>query len=519
MVTPFARSAAAMLAVTFIAGSPAAAQTSASPSAPSAPVVQPAIDGILAAFTQRPIVGLGDEHGVAQQQDFYAALVRDPRFARDVGNVVVEFGGALHQAVIDRYVAGEAVPYLELRKVWTDTVGWVPTVRHIGFVNFFAQVRAVNQTLPPAARIKVWLGEPPIDWSTIRRRSDLNPISVQRDSYPAQLIVEQILAKNKKALVIYGGAHFGGPPPPVRSSALPGSETLARQLMVDIANGTPDYALMVPELAERTRQQLPRLQGSLKPLGSLKTLSFSRVEGAFDVYTLTFANGTREFRVNLDASGKLVEMGLRSADGSGRPLAALVQAKYPNAFFFVGLYIGYPDRACRDQFERQTTSWPVPALVTSVASLLPQSAQCAGSMWNHPRTHAALYLGPAVDLTLSPMIPDLYLDEDYRTEIARRNQIRGTASLTTPVRMQEYSVTPRKYLPDQAAPSSDEAERLRAFTTHDANHDGRLDRAEYRAVLTQLGYASQLDTLFAQRDVDKDGFVSAEEYRTPIPQR
>lgn len=55
-------------------------------------------------------------------------------FAREVGNVVVEFGSAARQDVIDRYVAGESVPYTELRTVWTDTIGWgrgLPGIREV----------------------------------------------------------------------------------------------------------------------------------------------------------------------------------------------------------------------------------------------------------------------------------------------------------------------------------------------------------------------------------------------------
>jgi hypothetical protein len=58
------------------------------------PTVTSGIDGILEAFQTHPVVGLGDIHGMAQEEDFYAALIRDPRFAKDVGNVVVEFGDA-----------------------------------------------------------------------------------------------------------------------------------------------------------------------------------------------------------------------------------------------------------------------------------------------------------------------------------------------------------------------------------------------------------------------------------------
>lgn len=94
----------------------------------SSPTAEPAIDAILSAFETHALVGIGDYHGLAQQAAFYADLVSDPRFARDVRNVVVEFGGAAAQPIVDRFVAGEAVPYPELRRVWTDVVGWLPTV-------------------------------------------------------------------------------------------------------------------------------------------------------------------------------------------------------------------------------------------------------------------------------------------------------------------------------------------------------------------------------------------------------
>lgn len=117
-----------------------------------------AADGIFEAFGSHPLVGLAEWHGLAQELDFYAALLRDPRFAAEVGNIVLEVGDAAQQAVIDRYVGGEDVPYTELRKVWSDTVGWSPTVIFAGSINLYATIRAVNQALPPEKRIKVWLG-------------------------------------------------------------------------------------------------------------------------------------------------------------------------------------------------------------------------------------------------------------------------------------------------------------------------------------------------------------------------
>ncbi|HEX3701013.1 MAG TPA: hypothetical protein VHV27_10105, partial [Phenylobacterium sp.] len=162
------------------------------------PTVQPALDGIFTAFKQYPLVGLGDAHGLAEEGMFYERLVADPRFAREVGNVVFEAASASHQATLDRYLAGENVPRAEVRKVWSDAVGWgSPPTEMYG--RFLAAVRETNLKLPPDRRIKVWAGEPPADWSTIHTSQDLDPYLDQRDSYPAELIRREILAKGKKA--------------------------------------------------------------------------------------------------------------------------------------------------------------------------------------------------------------------------------------------------------------------------------------------------------------------------------
>ena len=62
-----------------------------------------------------------------------------------------------------------------------------------------------------------------------------------------------------------------------------------------------------------------------------------------------------------------------------------------------------------------------------------------------------------------------------------------------------------------------DVQRVEAFRPSDADGDGKLSKAEYAVLLKTLGFASQLETLFPQRDLNKDGFVSADEYRNPLP--
>lgn len=185
------------------------ASQSADPAAIPRPSVTPARDGIFEAFKTYSVVALGDSHGLTQEMDFYIDLVRDPRFAKEIGNVVVEFGDAAQQDTLNRYLNGEDIPYEQLRKVWSDTVGWGPAVPALTYPDFFAQVRAVNETLDPGKRIHVWLGDPPIDWSTVKTKADVTALSL-RNRYPAELIQSQILSKNLKVLVIYGSFHFYG---------------------------------------------------------------------------------------------------------------------------------------------------------------------------------------------------------------------------------------------------------------------------------------------------------------------
>jgi len=198
------------------------------------PLVRPALDGIFAAFETRPLVGLGDLHGLADEEAFYATVVRDPRFAATVGNVVAEFGASQHQNILDRYLAGEDVPYGEISKVWRNTVAWDPTVSPIGYETFFAQVRAVNLSLPADRRIRVWLSEPPIDWSAIQTEDAWQRIYDQRERHAAQVIVREILNRGKKALVIYGTGHFFSFPWP---STMP---------------VPPEANVTLPEIIERT---------------------------------------------------------------------------------------------------------------------------------------------------------------------------------------------------------------------------------------------------------------------------
>jgi hypothetical protein len=93
-----------LLAAVLLGAVPSASAAAQNPSSSSSSplIVCSAADGIFAAFESHPLVGLADYHGLAQEEDFFTVLIRDKRFANDVGNVVVEFGDAAQQSTLDR---------------------------------------------------------------------------------------------------------------------------------------------------------------------------------------------------------------------------------------------------------------------------------------------------------------------------------------------------------------------------------------------------------------------------------
>lgn len=168
-----------------------------------------ATGAILDAFKSHDIVALAEgNHGNEQGHAFRLKLIRDPRFARTVNDIVVECGNSLYQNVIDRFMRGEDVPYGELRRVWQDTSVsnsiWDTPI----YEEFFRTVREVNASLPASRKLRVLLGDPPIDWNQIKSRDEWLAVLKQRDSFPAELIQREVLAKHRRAIVIYGEGHF-----------------------------------------------------------------------------------------------------------------------------------------------------------------------------------------------------------------------------------------------------------------------------------------------------------------------
>src|SRR5215216_201108 len=215
-ITRAVRSVACFTIVLVIASGVSANQQSASNAAPA-----PAVPPILDAFATHDVVMISDPHGRAQMQSFLLALIRDSRFPAAVQDVVIEAGNSRYQDIVDRFVRGDAVNETTLRKAWDDTT--VPNALGTETEELIGAVRDVNSALPPERRLRILLGDPPIDWDNITSREDYLRWLELRDSYPADVIRRQVVERGRKALVIYGQMHAQ------RKQALSNYDMSARQ--------------------------------------------------------------------------------------------------------------------------------------------------------------------------------------------------------------------------------------------------------------------------------------------------
>jgi hypothetical protein len=192
--------------VMFVVGaSPAQSSNS---QAPAAVPLEP-VAAILDAFRSHDIVALDEgDHGNEQGHEFRLSLIRDPRFPMIVNDIVVEVGNARYQDLIDRFVNGEAVPDERLRQVWQNTTQPHFVVDVPIYEEFFRAVRAVNMSVPNERRLRVVLGDPPIDWEAVERGEDPGKWLSIRDRHAADVVRREVLARHRRALVIYGGAHL-----------------------------------------------------------------------------------------------------------------------------------------------------------------------------------------------------------------------------------------------------------------------------------------------------------------------
>ncbi|MFI6793049.1 hypothetical protein ACIBG4_37535 [Nonomuraea sp. NPDC050383] len=214
---------------------------------------------VLAAFQHHRLVALGESHGLQEHGDAQQLLLADPRFPQVVDDIVVEFGNALYQPLMDRFTAGAAIDDAALRQVWRNTTqSPLATGDQPIREQFFRTVRAVNWTVPPHRRLRVLLGDPPIDWSRITTQDQVDAFLAQRDAHLASVVERDVLAKGRRALICYGSGH-------VMHSPAPGHNADHGVPLIEKRTGQRVYVIVAgshPRLAARPRRSVIPCEGT-----------------------------------------------------------------------------------------------------------------------------------------------------------------------------------------------------------------------------------------------------------------
>jgi len=167
------------------------------------------IEAILRTFDKYPVVALAEAHRLQEEHDLITALIQHRNFPEKVNDIVVEFGNALYQDILDRYIAGENVSLSDVRPVWRNTAfsplaPWDAPV----YEQFFLTVRAVNKNLPASRRLRVLAGDIPVDWSKSIQEMEAVKKQSTRDEYFAKVVEKEVFAKSRRALIVMGAGHL-----------------------------------------------------------------------------------------------------------------------------------------------------------------------------------------------------------------------------------------------------------------------------------------------------------------------
>ena len=197
------------------------------PSAPAQNVsVVSLADFVVRKLDEYPVIGLGDVHTCLEFHQAIHRLLRDPRLPGKVNDIIVEFGNPLFQAPMDRYVVdGLNVSRDERKGAWQNTaMGWGISASPL-YEAFFDLVRDVNLRMPKEKRMRIILGDAPLDFARLRENPSAElqkfvtsrsaPISPSRETAIAAS-VHSVLEAKRRAIIIAGSGHL-------RKGGLPGT--------------------------------------------------------------------------------------------------------------------------------------------------------------------------------------------------------------------------------------------------------------------------------------------------------
>jgi hypothetical protein len=171
------------------------------------PKPEEATRAMIRLINDRNIVMFGEIHSNKQEYEWLCRLVKMPEFSSHVDDIVVEFGNALYQKDVDRYVAGEDVSLDQIEKAWRNMIVSVPPVSPV-YGWLYRAVREANLQTHGKHRIRLLMGSPPGDWDKIKTAQDLAPYEAEREQWYLNVVKDEILHRHHRALLIMGAMHF-----------------------------------------------------------------------------------------------------------------------------------------------------------------------------------------------------------------------------------------------------------------------------------------------------------------------
>jgi hypothetical protein len=292
----------------------------------SDPAPAEALEALLELFGRAPLVALDEAHWVEQEHALLQQLLLDERFASAFDDVVVEFGNAVHQPMLDRFLDGENIARSELQRLWRECIGGSSSgvMESPVYEAFFRGARRARKR-GRGGWPRVLIGDPPFDWHGDRHR--LADALGERDAHFAQLVEREVLSRGRRALLLAGGGHFA------RLSDLPAGNVVQR-----LERAHPGCCIVVlthhifDDVLERRGSEVAELERRLQgwPIPSVASIAgtwLAEVDA-----TLRLATTARR----IEPDGTVVEISVLFRDAAGTPVDRVTFADVADAYLYLG---------------------------------------------------------------------------------------------------------------------------------------------------------------------------------------
>jgi len=145
---------------------------------------------------------MGELHRYGQLHAFLREMIRDSPVHLPGGRRRRRIRELRLQELADAYAFGGNVTEIQLQSVWRETA--VPlTWNSPVYRKFYETVRDINKRHLCPHPIRIVLGDPPLDWSTIKTAKDYEPFT-DRDGHFADVVEREVLSRHHRAFLLPG---------------------------------------------------------------------------------------------------------------------------------------------------------------------------------------------------------------------------------------------------------------------------------------------------------------------------